>query len=120
MVKRCITNNPLIIKKGLMFIEAINGDTLSVLETVKKEITKGYKLITHPLTGSIRPDVNPYKTIIISQKKGEIDIESLNIIENALEYAYHLNLKKSIQVWDEKSLLDFQIVDYDLIKNSLI
>lgn len=120
MVKRYVTNNPLVIKKKLKFMEVIDGDALAVIKTVKKEITKGYKLISHPLTGSIRPDVNPYKTIIISQKKSEIDIESLNIIENALEYAYHLNLRKNIQVWDEKSLLDFQIVDYDLIKDFLI
>ena len=115
---RCITNNPLIIKKGLINIETVDGDTLSVLLVVKDYILKGHRLISHPLTSSIRPDVSPYKTILLSLSAEKIDAESLNIINHAIEYTENLMSSHVNPInWDEKSLEDFQFIDMDIIQN---
>ena len=113
---RSLTNNPLVINKKCSNVESIEGDSLVVLKVLKNEIGKGYKLITHPLTGSIRPDISPYKTIIISDIPGNLDFEGLQIVENAIEYTESLYSISQNHKWDEASLRDFQLIDFDLIK----
>lgn len=113
---RSLTNNPLVINKKCINVEGIEGDPLVVFKTLKNEIIKGYKLITHPLTGSIRPDINPYKTVIISDATGSLDLEGLKIVENAIEYTESLYRISQSYKWDEASLRDFQLIDFDLIK----
>lgn len=115
---RCLTNNPLVINRSL-HAEIVEGETLAVLQAVKGEITKGYKLITHPLTGSIRPDISPYKSVVISKAPGKFDIDSLRIIENAIEYTLNLLNMKTEQKWDEQSLRDFQLIDFCFIEDLL-
>lgn len=113
---RSLTNNPLIINKKCPHVESIEGDPLVVFMVLKNEIVKGYKLITHPLTGSIRPDINPYKTVIISDMAGNLDFEGLQLVENAIEYTKSLYRISQNHKWDEASLRDFQLIDFDLIK----
>ncbi len=115
---RCLTNNPLVINRFL-HTEKVEGETLEVLQAVKGEITKGYKLITHPLTGSIRPDISPYKSVVISKVPDKLDIDSLKIIENAIEYTLNLLNMKAEQKWDEKSLRDFQLIDFCFLEDLL-
>lgn len=114
---RCITNNPLVLEKKLSYVESVEGDTLAVLESVKKEILKGYKLVTHPLTSSIRPDMSPYKTVVLTWKKGNIDADSLEIIEKSIEYTVNLINNSKEYKWDDASLKDFQFIDKDLVKS---
>lgn len=118
MNTRCITNNPMVMEKAYPNTEFINGNTLSVLIVVKDEILKGYRLITHPLTSSIRPDISPYKTVLLSTVNAEIDKDSLQLINYALEYTESLikNSTKFID-WDPVSLKDFQYIDMDIIQN---
>lgn len=115
---RCITNNPYIIKMGISCVEAKQGNVLELLSYVGKEVKNGYKLITHPLTGSIRPDISPYKSIIISSSKGNIDLESMKIIENSINYAASLCLYNLIK-WDKETLEDFELIDYEFVKGLL-
>ena len=117
MKVRCITNNPMIIKKGSPVVEAFNVHPLNLYKLVKDEILKGYKLITHPLTGSIRPDISPYKSVVLNSNPGVVDMTSLNIIENAISYTEHLMAGNSIPHWDEASLQDFQLIDLDFVKD---
>lgn len=117
MKYRCLTNNPMVYNKQPSKIEFIEGTPFDLFKVVKEEILKGYRLITHPLTSSLPPNVNPYKTIFLSlESSKEIDVESLNIIENAINYTESLMDNKPLPDWDEKSLEDFQFVDTDLIK----
>lgn len=117
---RCLTNNPMVHNKKTSIIEFVEGTPLDLFIIIKQEILKGYKLITHPLTSSLPPNVNPYKTIFLSlQSNKDVDVESLNIIENAIKYTESLMDNRSLPNWDEKSLEDFQLVDKDLIKHLL-
>lgn len=114
-----ITNNPMIIKKGYKDTFVVVGNTLSVLLAAKYEIRNGYQLASHPLTSSIRPDISPYKTIILTHSQPENGWDSLKIINYAIDYTENL-LKNHPKpyTWDKKSLKDFQYIDMDVI-NSL-
>ena len=117
---RCLTNNPMIYDEKAVNMEFIEGTPLNLFKTIREQILKGYKLITHPLTSSLPPNVNPYKTVFLSlQAYKEIDVESFNIIEKSIEYTESLMENRPIPSWDEKSLKDFQLVDKDLIKHLL-
>ncbi|MPN42403.1 hypothetical protein SDC9_189960 [bioreactor metagenome] len=117
MNTRCITNNPLVIKKGLPNIEPVDGNILSVLLAVESEILKGFKLLSHPMSSSIRPDIGPYKTILLSADAGDVDPESMHIIYSSIEYTENLLKNNTGAHWSKESLEDFQFIDLDIIQN---
>ena len=119
MQDECLTNNPMVISSGNLCVKKIEGDALEVMKEVKRAVIMGYRLISHPLTGSIRPDVSPYKSIIISGNPKILDIESLQLIENAIEYTQNLYKTVKERKWDKDSLADFQFIDFCLINNLL-
>lgn len=114
---KCITNNPILINKGLSAVEAFDGNPLELLKKVREEILKGHKLVTHPLTGSINIAVNPYKSVILDINRSTIDQDSLNIIEKAIFYAQNLINIYSTKNWDELSLRDLQLIDFYYISS---
>jgi hypothetical protein len=104
--------------KGLSFIEFINGAPIDLLYLIRTEILKGFKLITHPLSSSLKPNFSPYKTVFLTlESENGVDDESLHIIEKAIEYTEDLMKNQGIPNWDKESLKDFQLVDLDLIKD---
>lgn len=117
MLVRCITNNPMVVAMNFTFIEPFSGNNLELYELVRTEVLKGYKLLTHPLTGSIGPDINPYKSVILSSKQYSTDEESLDIIKKAIIYTTNLMSSRPKPQWDDKSLKDFQLIDLDFIKH---
>ena len=83
---RIITNNPLVREKlgqdhDVEFYDCSYED---VLKKVKEEVCKGYKLLTHPLSGSVKPNETPYKSVMVSRKSGETDLMGIEIIERAI------------------------------------
>ncbi len=54
---------------------------------VRDKVHEGHELATHPLSGSVKPNETPYKTIMISEKKGVLDFNSLKIIEDSIATA---------------------------------
>ena len=77
----------------------------------------GYKLITHPMAGSLKPNQTPYKTVIVGKNTGKTDYESIVLIENSLEAAHKFLKFKSTPNWNDKILNDFKTVDLSLIEN---
>lgn len=112
-----VTNNPLVKEKYEkdVFIEYYEVDLLSLLEKVRDKIHLGYKLLTHPLSGSVKPNETPYKTIIIS-KENKLDNDSLVMIENSILTTKKLLSCKKTPNWQQKILEDFQVVDLSLIQ----
>lgn len=119
-----ITNNILVNEKygdlsvhknltDLRFLE--EKSFLEVLEYVRDHVHMGHTLLTHPLTGSIKPYETPYKSIAISTKAGTMDMDSLSIIENAIEVT-----KKFIRDYRPKDLKEKHHNDFKLIDCSLI
>jgi hypothetical protein len=100
-------------------IEFIDTDILHLFYRVEQEVCKGYRLLTHPLTGSIRPDITPYKSVLLSERGGELDRESIELIQKAIDYAYELETNHARPDWGINEQLDFQFVDRGFIRNAL-
>lgn len=114
-----ITNNSLIYDKFNKTINTtlIDDSYVDVLNTVRDRIHKGAVLLTHPLAGSVKPNETPYRTIIIDDIKGNLDLNSLSIIEDSIETARKFPVKEIL--WGEKVLQDFKIIDLRLIESAL-
>lgn len=115
-----ITNNKLVFEKYKDRYTVVYNEKysyLDVLEYVRNKIHEGHVLTTHPLSGSIKPNETPYKTIMISKKKGTLDYDSLSIIEDSIATAKKFISNKPTPNWPEKILEDFRIIDLSLIEN---
>lgn len=82
---------------------------------VRDYIHKGHRLLTHPLSGSVKPKETPYKSIIISQSATALDIKSLSIIEESIA-CYHRFCEREIPEHTHK---DFMEIDCSLIMNAM-
>lgn len=119
---RCITNNPMVVEQKVPNLEYYETDVLGLLNVVFQEIKQGYRLLSHPLTGSIRPDITPYKTVLLSFKEEPIDMESIKLIERAISYAKDLYKLRDVPIykkWGEEARKDFQCVDFSMIEQAL-
>ncbi len=114
-----ITNNPLTFEslKEKKNIEYINGSYEDVLKKVRDEVHKGAKLLSHPLSGSLKPKETPYKSIMISTKYSGLDEQSLSMIESALLSCDKFQDKRG--EYNEKVYRDFQLIDFDLISSAI-
>jgi hypothetical protein len=117
-----ITNNPKIYEKyndsfEIEYLE--NKSYFDVLIYTRDKIHMGHKLLSHPLSGSVKPNETPYKSILISNKKGKMDIDSLVLIENSIStYEKFQNISK-VPNWNNQVLEDFMVVDLSLIESTL-
>lgn len=117
-----LTNNPMFkeftnLKVALIFLE--NLTFLEVLLVARNFIHKGHRLLTHPLSSSIKPHETPYKSLILSQEMDSLDLLSLQVIEDALETTKKFSKDSSKRIFSEKILNDFQLIDSDIIKNAM-
>ena len=118
-MKIIITNNPMVHEKlkgeASSTIEFHDTDYLGVLKAVRDKIHLGHGLLTHPLSGSVKPGETPYKTVIITGEKGSLDEKAVSIIEESTQTCVKLTKKAKKRNLNEKILADFQLIDYDLI-----
>ncbi len=117
-----VTNNPMSkeqfeSKYKVVFIE---GTMMDILKKVRDNIHEGHKLLTHPLMSSIKPNETPYRTICISKEKlNKVDLQSLSIIEESIMTTEKFLSDFKTPQWNEKILLDFQLIDSDLIYHAI-
>ena len=67
-----ITNNKYVYEKYKDEFEIVYDEKftyLDVLEYVRDKVHDGHELITHPLSGSVKPNETPKKSVIISEKR---------------------------------------------------
>lgn len=117
-----ITNNPHVRDKfddkfDLHYLE--DNGYIQVLEYTRNKIHEGHELLTHPLSGSIKPNETPYKSIMISSKKGDLDISGLTILEESIVTARKFINDKLTPKWLEDVLEDFRVIDLSLMENVL-
>ena len=111
-IRKLITNNPIARDRffGKFDIEYHNVSYLEILILVRDYIHKGHKLLTHPLSGSIKPKETPYKSVVISANAQGLDFESLDIIEESITCC-----KKFADMEIPAALADFMEIDCSLI-----
>ena len=114
-----ITNNPLVLSK-LNDTHKVIYQELSYEELLKKvrdRIYDGHRLLTHPLSGSVKPNETPYNSVLLSGRKEKVDEESVRLIESAV-LACHKFQDKS-KSYKEEVYKDFQLVDWTLLESGL-
>ena len=119
---RCITNNPMMSEQKFPLVEYHSMNVLELLRLTADRISDGYRLLSHPLTGSIRPDITPYKSILISEDAGVSSAEEGRLMEHAIEYTEELYRQRKVplsELWPESTKQDFQLVDYSIIRQAL-
>ena len=114
-----VTNNPLVKEKieENYNIDFVDGGILDVMEKLRNMIHKGSVLLTHPLSGSIKPGQTPYKSVMIHIVEGSVDADSLLMIEDAID-----NCKKFVKRVDEfreGTDEDKRFIDYTLLLSGI-
>lgn len=114
-----ITNNPLINEKFNKSnpVILLNGGYIDVLYNARDKIHKGSKLLTHPLMGSLKPNETPFRTIILDNVIGNLDMDSLFLIENSIATSKKFPIGE--EVLKEEVLQDFRILDLKLIESAI-
>lgn len=114
-----VTNNPKVKAYfGEDAIRFVDGTYEDVLIKVRDLIHVNHKLLTHPLSGSVKPNETPYKSIAV-ESGDRFDMEGLNLIEKAIETYNKLQKDSTTPNWIERVKDDFMVIDFDLIKNAL-
>lgn len=114
-----ITNNPLVNEKfGDDY--HVEYEALSFEDTLKKvrdKIYLGHKLLSHPLSGSVKPNETPYKSIMISERPENLDEDSIELIENAVHACAKFQFKSD--KYRTEVYKDFQLIDCTLIASAI-
>lgn len=128
MIKKCklITNNKLVEEtysanchgiQEIVYIDAM--DIMEVFRQTRDYIHKGHQLLTHPLSGSIKPVETPFKSIAIDASAKAVDMESLLIIEDAILMAQKFTRERGYEQIPPEILEDFRTIDFGLIRSGL-
>ena len=88
-----------------------------VLCKVRDMIYEGHKLLTHPLSGSVKPNETPYKSILVGKTTGKMDPQDASIIENSIITADKFSVKFPNMPQSVRE--DFQLIDSTLIRSAL-
>lgn len=114
-----VTNNPLVLKKHGDTHNVIYKDVSyeDVLREVRDRIHEGHSMLTHPLSGSVKPNETPYKSIMISEERRRIDEESVALIENAIHACGKFEFKSDR--YKPEVYEDFQLIDCTLIESGM-
>jgi len=114
-----ISNNPLVDTINNISIIQVEGSSIQVLSAAMNHAAEGYHLLSHPLASSVKPNQNPYRSVLLAKKMGAVDLSSLKIL--------HLALIKTEEILHESWACDqcsryaddYQFLDYSLMKNAV-
>lgn len=114
-----ITNNPLVFEKLKDGHEVIYREISyeEILKDVRDRIHDGHRLLTHPLSGSVKPNETPYKSILITKGKEKMDDWSVQIIESAIQACRKFEFKSD--KYGAGVYKDFQMIDWTLLESGL-
>ncbi len=114
-----ITNNKKVYEmfKDKYLVEYEDITYKEILIKVRNKVHEGHEVLTHPLASSVKPNETPFKSIIISKKKGKLNYNSLMVIENSIA-TYEKFLKLKVE-WTDAVLDDFRTIDLTMIKSAL-
>lgn len=114
-----ITNNPLVRQNLLKSRTVVYKDITyeEILKEVRDHIHQGHKLLSHPLSGSVKPNETPYKSVMIDRRKGDVDPESVSIIESAIQACGKFAFRSD--KYKPEVYKDFQLIDWTLLESAM-
>lgn len=113
-----VSNNPSVTEKYPSV--GVGGDIEAVFRAVRDLVHQGCLILTHPLSGSIKPHETEYKSVILEHRSGPVDPRSLELIEAAL--AAGAKFRKPRRAWgpeEERVDADFRAIDLSLLETGL-
>ncbi|HKL11264.1 MAG TPA: GrdX family protein [Clostridia bacterium] len=119
---KIITNNPLVnqaIYKNVEKVFVETGNIQGVLLRARDLIHKGHKLLSHPLSGSLKPNENPYKSIIISRNADGLEFDHLIMIEKGIETTEKFFRGKTLPKYKPATDHDFMVIDKSIVESGL-
>lgn len=119
-IERIVTNNPAVENafRDKFIIDHVAGTYLDVLIRVRDLVHSGAIILTHPLSGSVKPNETPYKSIALA--KGTIlNQDSLALIENAIVVVRNLLKEEIRRMHDPRFEPDFQMIDLTLLSSAI-
>mgnify|MGYP001790564307 FL=1 len=119
MKKLIVTNNPMVRERYSQQYDLKYEETsfVGVLKQVRDLVHRGYRLLTHPLSGSIKPNETPYKSVLLEVSTGKIDEFSVRVIEEAVLTCDKFSQKN--YPYKKDVTRDFQFVDLTLFERGL-
>lgn len=119
---RVLTNNPLVLRDtfitSICHVEYSAGTLFQLMIKARDQVHLGFRLCTHPLSGSVKPNHTPYKSIGLSDRaEPALCMDSLKLIEDSIAMCGRLAV--SSFVMNPKIDRDFQSIDLSLILSAL-
>ena len=114
-----VTNNPLV-KELVPADYAIDFEQITygeILTKVRDLVYAGHRLYTHPLSGSVKPNETPYKSIVVSKNPKKMELDEAEIISNSI--VTYNKFPQKYRDLPEGVLKDFQLIDYTLLCGAL-
>lgn len=114
-----VTNNPLVVE-CLPKDYALDYEKISyrdVLVKVRDLVYSGHRMYTHPLSGSVKPNETPYKSIVVSRNPKGMDLGEAEIISSSIQT--YDKFVPCNRVFTEQVYKDFQLIDYTLLCGAL-
>lgn len=114
-----ITNNPLVAEKLGPDAPVVYRDISyqALLRDVRDRIHAGGRLLTHPLSGSVKPGETPYKSVMLFSGKEGVDKRSLEMIENAILACSKFEQKA--ERFRPEVYEDFRLIDWTLLESAI-
>ena len=116
---RILTNNPLVaeLMADRYEIAFFQESYRQVLVRARDLVYAGHTLYTHPLSGSVKPNETPYKSVVVSRNPREFSPEQAEIMSNAIG-AFDKFTPRN-RVLTDQLLEDFQLIDYTLLSGAI-
>jgi hypothetical protein len=95
----------------------VEGHGGEVLLAARDRVHRGYRLLSHPLYGNLRPHHQPFRTVLLDGPGVGVDYQSILLMEEALEvYRPFMDLQEPSRFPFHQ---DLAYVDLKLIENTL-
>ena len=115
-----VTNNPMVREQfgDVYDVKFLSDYSIKqIMMSVRDMCMSGHELLTHPLSGSVKPGETPYKSVLVAKEAGKPDYSGAELADAATQacdkfVAMHKD-------WSPSVLDDFQLVDYTLISSGI-
>lgn len=101
-------------KCDVLFIEGTDRD---VMRRLRDLVHEGHALLTHPLSGSLKPGETPFRSVLVDKAKKAVDPFSLDLIESCIQALQKFRVR--YENLSERKLEDFQYVDLSIIESAI-
>lgn len=113
-----VTNNELVGDLGYPLIK-VEGSIEQVLQKVLEMTLQGHRLLSHPLSGSVKPAINPYKSVLISTELEKINYQEVEMVQTCLEKVMAMRKQRILVTWGTQVDADLKFLDCELMKSGI-